>query len=444
MSEGTEALKQASEMFRASSFSIENKIRDITAQMNTINKEAAAQPEKKEEDKPEPFQGHSVALDTLFVIAFLLIRLLNQNGLSEITRGKLTNYFEHIKGIIDVYSYMLIIGHTIDYPPVPKKDEGEDKTLKNTAKKPAQTGGAEQKADETEIIEIKDNPRFLRELKAFYSYLFMAVSSNTPLKELLQYPSNPSFKEKTDWIGLLTPKEEAQLIKKESLATQDRLFQNVMDVFALLFDKFQIVAHMRSGKLTEQSALVDQLNQKVTLFNSVKSEKPGAAPAQNALAQTELLETIMKEGPIPIQPIRLKILGQELADTAGTMKQQLYAEATPDKATLKRLYGSISKLLGLKATETKATETTKAATEAATEAATTEAEAATEAETATTAATAATTAAATVAAIAPSPEKAAYESIKKLVSTTGGYRLRKSRKAQRTSKKQTLRRSKRL
>ena len=232
-----DAFRQASEMFRDSGFSIEDKIRDITAQMDAMNKEAAAKPDKQEEEKPKPFQGHSVALDTLFVIAFLLIRLLNQDGLSDITRGKLTNYFEHIKRIIDIYSYMLVIGHTIDYSPVPKKDEGEeDKTLKDTDKKPAQTGGAEENTDETEIIEIKDNPLFLRELKAFYSYLFMTVSSNTPLKEVLQYPSNPSFKEKTDWIGLLTPKEEAQLIKKESLATQDRLLQNVIDVFALLFD----------------------------------------------------------------------------------------------------------------------------------------------------------------------------------------------------------------
>jgi hypothetical protein len=414
-----ESFRQATEMFRDSSFSIEDKIRDITAKMDAMNKEAAAKPEKGKEEKPKPFQGHSVALDTLFVIAFLLIRLLNQNGLSEITRGKLTNYFEHIKRMIDIYSYMLIIGHTIDYPPKPKK-EGEEggEGAEEKDKKPVQTGGAEETADETEVVEIKDNPLFLRELKAFYSYLFMAVSSNAPLKEVLQYPSNPSFKERTDWLGLLTPKEEAQLIKKESLTTQDRLFQNVLDVFTLLFDKFQIVADMRSEKLTEQSALVDQLNQKVNLFNSAKPEKPGAASAQNALAQAELLETIMKEGPIPVLPVRLKVLGQELADTAGTVKQQLYAEATPDKEILKRVYGSISKLLGSKAAEA-------AAVGAA-------------------AAGAAGAAAAVAATIDTSPEKAAYGSIKKLVSTTGGYRLRKSRKAQKTTKKQTLRRSKRM
>jgi len=424
MAEAIEAFRQASEMYRASSFSIEDKIRAITAQMDAMNKEAAAKPEKKNEEKPKPFQGHSVALDTLFVIAFFLVRLLNQSGLSDITRGKLTNYFEHIKRMIDVYSYMLVIGHTIDYPPKSKKEgEGEEagKAGEADVKKPAQTGGGEGEEAATdakeEVVEIKDNPIFLRELKAFYSYLFMAVSSNTPLKEILQYPSNPSFKERTDWIGFLTPKEEAQLVKKESLATQDRLFQNIIDVFALLFDKFQIVADMRSGKLAEQSALVDQLNQKVDLFNSAKPEKPGAEAAQNALAQTELLEIIMKEGPIPVPPVSLKTLGQQLADTAATLKQQLYTEATPDKEVLRRVYGSISKLLSSKAAGIAASTTT-------------EAEAA--------------KAATAVAVPVSTPEKAMYGSVKKLASITGGYRLRKSRKVQPKSKKHTLRRSKRL
>jgi hypothetical protein len=85
------------------------------------------------------------------------------------------------------------------------------------------------------------------------------------------------------------------------------------------------------------------------------------------------------------------------------VKQQLYAEATPDKDILKRIYGSISKLLG-----SAASEATAAIEEVA------------------------------------SPEKTTDESAKKLASTTGGYRLRKSRKAQYMSKKKTLRRSRRL
>jgi hypothetical protein len=410
MAEQIEAFRQAAESLRSTSFSIEDKIRSITAQMDAINKEAAEKPDKaKDKEKPKPFQGHSVALDTLFVIAFLLIRLLNQNGLSDVTRGKLTNYFEHIKRMIDVYSFMVVISHTIDYPPKPKEEEEEDKEDKETG----QTGGSEEKkAEAEEIIEIKDNTIFLRELNAFHSYLFMTVSSNSPLKEILEYPSNPSFKDRTDWLGFLTPKEETQLIKKESLATQDRLFQNILDIFALLFDKFQIVADMRSDKLAEQATLVDQLNQKVNLFNAGKPEKPGADPAQNALAQSELLETIMKEGPIPVPPMSLKILGQELADTAGTVKQQLYAEATPDKDVLRRVYGSISKLLGSNVAATAA----------------------------------AATATATVTATAEplSTEKATYGSIKTMLTTTGGYRLRKSRKVRASSKKKTLRRSKRL
>jgi hypothetical protein len=416
MAEQIEAFRQAAESLRSTSFSIEDKIRSITAQMDAINKKAAEKPEKaKDKEKPKPFQGHSVALDTLFVIAFLLIRLLNQNGLSDVTRGKLTNYFEHIKRMIDVYSFMVVISHTIDYPPKPKEEDKEGDKEGKEGKETGQTGGAEEKKAEAaeEIIEIKDNPIFLRELKAFHSYLFMTVSSNSPLKEILQYPSNPSFKDRTDWLGFLTPKEETQLIKKESLATQDRLFQNILDIFALLFDKFQIVADMRSDKLAEQATLVDQLNQKVNLFNAGKPEKPGADPAQNAVAQSELLETIMKEGPIPVPPMSLKILGQELADTAGTVKQQLYAEATPDKDVLRRVYGSISKLLGSNV-----------------------------------AATATVATAATVAAVATaeplSTEKATYGSIKTMLTTTGGYRLRKSRKVRPSSKKKTLRRSKRL
>ena len=433
MAEAIEAFRAASEMFRTSSFSIEDKIRAITAQMDAMNKEAAAKPEK-EKEKPKPFQGHSVALDTLFIISFLLIRLLNQSGVSDITRGKLTNYFEHFKRMIDVYSYMLIIGHTIDYPPKSKKEgeeddagadagskEGKESKESKEGKGGPQTGGGaddQANASVSETVEIKDNPIFLRELKAFYSYLFMTVSSNAPLKEILQYPSNPSFKERTDWLGFLTPKEEAQLIKKESLATQDRLFQNVMDIFALLFDKFQIVADMRSGKLAEQPALVDQLNQKVNLFNSAKPETYGADPAQNALAQTELLETIMKEGPIPVPLVSLKVLGQQLADTAATVKQQLYTEATPDKEVLRRMYGSISKLLSSKAADVILSATVPITPTAP------PAEPNPKADTDAT------------------PEKAVYGSVKKLV-TTGGYRLRKSRKVHSTSKKRTLRRSKR-
>jgi hypothetical protein len=229
----------------------------------------------------------------------------------------------------------------------------------------------------------------------------MAVSSNSQLKGVLEYPSNPSFKERIDWLGFLTPKEDAQLIKKESLATQDQLFQNIMDVFTLLFDKFQIVADVRSEKLAEQFALVNQLNEKVDMFNSVKPQKPNMEPEQNALAQTEELETIMKEGLVPVKD--LKVLAQQLADSAGTVQQQLYAESTPDKDILKRVYGSISKLLSSKGE----------------------------------AVTAPPAFPASPASVPPSLP-ASPASV-----TQGGYRLRKSRKAQYKSNR-TLRRSKRL
>jgi len=484
MAEQIEAFRQATEKLRSTSSSIEDKIRTITVQMDDINKKAAEKPEKGKNEKPEPFQGHSVALDTLFVIAFFLVRLLNQKVLSDITRDKLTNYFEQFKQIIDIYSFMLVIGYSIDYPTKPTKEGEGDK-------KPAQTGGAEE-TNKKEVVEILDNQIFLRELKAFYSYLFMTVSSNTQLKGILQYPSNPSFKERTDWLGFLTPKEDAVLIKKESLQMQDRLFQNIKDIFELLFDKFQIVADTRSDKLAEQSALVDQLNQKVDLFNSAKSERQNPELEQNALDQTELLETIMKEGPVPILPMNLKILAQQLADGAETVKQQLYAEATPDKEVLKRMYESINKLLDLKVTEATASATPAPAptapapaptaapaptpalapalaptaalapatplalASAALPSASASASAAVSAFAAASAsvsaaasasaavsAFAAASASAAKAALEVSAEKAAYGSIKNMVSTKGGYRLRKSRKVQHHTKKKMFSRSKR-
>ena len=306
---------------------LEEKIRSITAKEQAAPEEDPAVEEpKKEAANSTPFEGKSEALYTLFVISYMLIRLSNQKELTESTAIKLQNYFKYFVKIIEIYEYMLIIGHTMNYP-------GSE----NGSKEDGQKGG-----DGPKVQELKEDPTFLRELRAFHAYLFMSVSSNNSMKQMLTNPSSDAFKTDQKWLSNLTSKENTILTSKEFLNIQDKLFENLVSSFMILFAKFEVVANLRSDVLEQKKGDLTALNEHVAKFNSLESESGDT----EANAQVDILEKIMKDGPVPISdPMVIADKAASLAEDAEKIQSDIASQADSDKSTLKKVYDAVAALI---------------------------------------------------------------------------------------------------
>jgi hypothetical protein len=340
---------------------IEKKLQDLTArikdiEMNAAPKEAEKKEEKKEDEQgsTEPFNGSSDALHTLFVIAFMLIRLSNQKNLGKPSAIKLHNYYKYFVKIIDIYEYMLILGHTMGYPDSKvKEDEKEEQPEQEQGKQEKQSGGDNLQEAEAKLIPsgpstpIKEDPNFLRELKAFHAYLFMSVASNSTLKDILTNPVSESYKKDPKYLSALTQKEDKILASKEFLHIQDQLFENLVNAFMILFAKFEAIASIRSKSLQAKEGELAKLNENIAKFNSLEeSIKDEDDKQENAEEQVRELEAIMKDGAVPIKDAKvLEDKATDLANDDELIKEDLVKQSTDtDETTLKKVYNSIKSL----------------------------------------------------------------------------------------------------
>jgi len=342
---------------------IEKKLQDLTArikdiEMNAAPKEAEKKEEKKEDEQgsTEPFNGSSDALHTLFVIAFMLIRLSNQKNLGKPSAIKLHNYYKYFVKIIDIYEYMLILGHTMGYPNNKEKGEQEKQPEQEQGKQEKQekqSGGDDLQDAEAKLIPsgpstpIKEDPNFLRELKAFHAYLFMSVASNSTLKDILTNPVSESYKKDPKYLSALTQKEDKILASKEFLHIQDQLFENLVNAFMILFAKFEAIASIRSKSLQAKEGELAKLNENIAKFNSLEeSIKDEDDKQENAEEQVRELEAIMKDGAVPIKDVKvLEDKATDLANDDELIKEDLVKQSTDtDETTLKKVYHSIKSL----------------------------------------------------------------------------------------------------
>jgi len=320
---------------------LEDKIKSVTA------KDAAAPPEeepaveepKKEAANSTPFEGKSDVIYILFVISYMLIRLSNQKELTESTAIKLRNYFKYFVKLIEIYEYMLIIGHAMNYPSSETKEDGQKggDDSKNPEPKEQEPKDPEPKKE----APLKEDPTFLRELRAFHAYLFMSVSSNNSVKQMLTNPSSDTFKTDQKYLSNLTSKENTILTSKEFLNIQDKLFENLVSSFMILFAKFEVVANMRADVLEGKKGDLTTLNEHVAKFNSLESE----SGETEANAQVDILEKIMKEGPVPIKdPMIIEDKAASLAEDAEKIQSDITSQVDSDKSMLKKVYDAVANL----------------------------------------------------------------------------------------------------
>jgi hypothetical protein len=337
---------------------LEEKIRSVTAKDESASeeKEEPAAEEPKEKSKKNaanstPFEGKSDAVYTLFVISYMLIRLSNQKELTESSAIKLRNYFKYFVKIIEIYEYMLIIGHAMNYP-------GSE----NASKEDGQKGGDDPKEQEPKEQEpkeqpkeqpkeeqpLKEDPTFLRELRAFHAYLFMSVSSNNSVKQMLTNPSSDAFKTDQKWLSNLTSKENTILTSKEFLNIQDKLFENLVSSFMILFAKFEVITNLRADILEGKKGDLTTLNEHIAKFNSLETQ----SDETEANAQVDVLEKIMKEGPVPIKdPMVIADKAALLAEDAAKIQSDIASQADSDKSMLKKVYDAVAALFKQKSSK---------------------------------------------------------------------------------------------
>jgi hypothetical protein len=336
---------------------IEKKLQDLTARIKDIEMKATPKEEKKEEvveeDKgsAEPFNKISDALNTLFVIAFMLIRLSNQKNLGKTSAIKLHNYYKYFVKIIDIYEYVLILGHTMGYPDTKPPEE---KTEQSEQSQPQKQSGGDLQEAESKLIpptppteHVKEDPNLLRELRAFHAYLFMALASNQTLKDILTNPVAESYKQDPKYLTALLQKEDKILASKEFLNIQDQLFENLVNAFMILFAKFEAVANIRSKSLQAKEGELAKLNENIAKFNSLEdSLKDEDDKEASAEEQVNELETIMKEGAVPIKDVKmLEDKAADLANDAELIKEDLVKQSTDtESSTLKKVYNAVASL----------------------------------------------------------------------------------------------------
>jgi len=350
--------------------SIEKKFKELEEKIRSVTAKDAAPPEeepaveepKKEAANSTPFKGKSEAVYILFVISYMLIRLSNQKELTESTAIKLRNYFKYFVKLIEIYEYQLIIGHAMNYPSSESQSESESESQEEEQKggadstdqkpqdqKPKDQKPQDQESQEQEPTEqLKEDPTFLRELRAFHAYLFMSVSSNNSVKQMLTNPSSDSFKTDQKWLSNLTSKENAILTSKEYLNIQDKLFENLVSSFMILFAKFEVVANLRADVLEGKKGDLTALNEHVAKFNSLETD--GGETEANA--QVEILEKIMKDGPVPIKdPMIIADKAVSLAEDAAKIQSDIASQANSDKSILKKVYDAVAALFKKKPSE---------------------------------------------------------------------------------------------
>jgi hypothetical protein len=229
-------------------------------------KEGEEKGEEKEEKKakpqpptplPEPGTPDKQVLPLLFGIAFILIKIMNQENLNRQSIYNMNNYFEYITMMIQVYQKLCNTAATKGYP------------LKTAL--------------------------LINSLKSFYAYFFMAVSDK--IQKLI---TSPKF-EGTDWISTLSPEEDKKFASMEFMNVIDDLFKDIHPAFEYMVEDYQVTDPLT---IESMKGAMDELKE----GNSKKEEqKGGAAPkaassaASNSASSSAISEddaTEEKKGPV--------------------------------------------------------------------------------------------------------------------------------------------------
>jgi len=145
---------------------------------------------------PEPGKPKHQVLPLLFGLAFILIKIMNQENLNRQSIYNMNNYFEYITYMIEVYQKLCNSAATKGYP------------LK------------------TDLL--------INSLKSFYAYFYMAVSDK--MQKLF---TSPGY-EGTDWISTLSPEEDKKFASMEFMNVIDDLFKDIHPAFEYMVEDYQL------------------------------------------------------------------------------------------------------------------------------------------------------------------------------------------------------------
>jgi hypothetical protein len=225
--------------------------------------------EKEEKKKPEPpmpipepgTPGHQV-LPLLFGLAFILIKIMNQENLNRQSIYNMNNYFEYLTIMIQVYQKLSNTAATKGYP------------LK------------------TDLL--------INSLKSFYAYFYMAVSDK--MQKLFTSPGYES----TEWISTLSPEEDKKFASMEFMNVIDDLFKDIHPAFEYMVEDYQVtdpltIESMKKDmeKLKEGNSNEGNSKEEVKKGGAVPNAAPSAASnsaSSSAISEDDATEE--KKGPI--------------------------------------------------------------------------------------------------------------------------------------------------
>jgi hypothetical protein len=230
---------------------LRNRIQKI---MEDAKKNEPKEGKEEKKAKPEPptplpepgAPGHQV-LPLLFGLAFILIKIMNQENLNRQSIYNMNNYFEYITMMIRVYQKLCNTAATKGYP------------LKTAL--------------------------LINSLKSFYAYFFMAVSDK--IQKLI---TSPRF-EGTDWISTLSPEEDKKFASMEFMNVMDDLFKDIHPAFEYMVEDYQVTD---PATIESMKGAMEELKKE----NSKKEGQKGGAGEGTAAEETKK-PIIFTKSPVP-------------------------------------------------------------------------------------------------------------------------------------------------
>jgi hypothetical protein len=343
---------------------------------------AGDEEEEGEDQKALPEVKATETFFTLFGIAFILVRLHSQKILNKVSTIKFNNYFQYFKKLIEMYSYMLILGATIKYPvgkasgtesnppipgagmvsPPPPPESGmapppypEAKQVVDQRLSGTMVGGKDPVPDEggKQGEGYLDDTAFLYSLKAFHAFLFMNIASNVALKDIIETPFGLKY-ETTEWLEAFTKTENAIFGTREFIDIQETLFERCVYEFMMMFAQFELVVNMRSSSLQGNEALLKAFNEAILNFNTLENkpiltcktepcERPVSDLVGIAKEQIAQLTTLAEKGLVKSDSQQVMNTVKKLADNAHVIQIDIVKELSSTKP--KGILGQIKNAL---------------------------------------------------------------------------------------------------
>jgi len=197
--------------------------------------------DKKENSKPkepvpipEPGDPTHQVLPFLFGLAFILIKIMNQENLNRQSIYNMNNYFEYLTYMIQVYQKLCNSAVTKGYPL--KKD------------------------------------LLINSLKSFYAYFYMEMSEK--MQELFKGAAFPSS---TGWISTLSPEEDKKFASIEFMNIIDDLFKGIHPAFVYMVEDYQLTDPATIAKMKDDMEQLEK-NNSTKQGASAQTLRGGSAP----------------------------------------------------------------------------------------------------------------------------------------------------------------------